>query len=390
MKRSCPFAPPPEYARLRGEQPIARVSTVGGNTAWVVTRYDDVRKILSDPRVSSDHRHENYPQIMPGLREMRHDVPRSMIGMDAPDHTTARRAVLPEFTVKGLKPLKPRIQQIVDDCVQGMLAAGGPVDLVRALSFPVPARVICELLGIPYADFDFFERCTVVLASRTTTDEERMRTLTDLCGLLDELVTSKEKEPTDDLLGRQIAKRRAEGTLDHDAMVGLAFLLVLAGHETTASMISLGTLALLENPAEIEKIVADPRRIPAAVEEMLRFFTISDIITSRTAMEDIELGDVVIRAGEGVIALGYAANRDPEVFADPDEFDISREARRHMAFGFGAHKCLGKTLARMELAVVFDTLFRRIPGIRLAAPLDEIAFKDEASIYGVHELPVTW
>ncbi len=202
-------------------------------------------------------------------------------------------------------------------------------------------------------------------------------------------MSSKEASPTDDLLGRQITKQRETGEGDHEDLVSLAFLLLVAGHETTANMISLGTVALLENPEQLAAIVADPSRTPAAVEELLRYFSIVDAATSRTARADVEIGGVLIREGEGVVALGWSANRDPDAFADPDVLDIERGARHHVAFGYGAHQCLGQNLARMELQIVFDTLLRRIPGLRLASAVDELPFKD-ANVYGLHELPVTW
>jgi cytochrome P450 len=390
MTRTCPFDPPPEYARLRSEQPVSRVRMLGGNSAWLVTRHEDVRQVLSDPRMSSDRRREGFPRLAPGQQQLTRDLKPSLIGMDAPEHTAARRAVLGEFTVKRMQALRPRIRQIVDECLDGMLAGGRPVDLVRALSLPVPSLVICELLGVPYADHDFFQRCTGRMISRVTPHEQRQQAIGEIRSYLDTLVSAKEREPADDLLGRQIVKQRQEGEVDHDALVGLAFLLLVAGHETTANMISLGTVALLENPEQLAEIRADPDKTPAAVEELLRYFTIVDAATARTALEDIEVGGVLIRAGEGVVALGPAANRDPEVFDHPDELDIERGGRQHVAFGFGPHQCLGQNLARLELQIVFDALFSRIPDLRLAVAVQDIAFKDDANIYGIHELPVTW
>jgi cytochrome P450 len=202
---------------------------------------------------------------------------------------------------------------------------------------------------------------------------------------LDDLIARKEKEPGDDLLSRQLAK-----TDSRDDVVSLAFLLLIGGHETTANMISLGTLAFLEHPEFLAAIREDPAKTPNAVEELLRYFTIAEFANLRVAAEDVEFGGVLIRAGDGVIGLSNTGNRDPEVFENPDELNIERGARHHLTFGYGSHQCLGQSLARLELEIVFNTLFRRVPELRLAVPADELPFKDDASIYGVYELPVTW
>jgi cytochrome P450 len=389
--RTCPFAPEPEYAQLRAENPVTKVPMVGGGTAWLVTRHEDVRRVLGDPRLSSDRRNPGFPQLSLNQRAVvgTSMIP-SLVGMDPPEHTEARRAVLGEFTVRRIEEMRPRVQQIVDECIDGMLAAPGPVDLVRALSLPVPSLVICELLGVPYVDHDFFQERTSRLLRKTTSAEQRIAAIDDIRSYLDELVAGKERDLTDDLIGRQARKQRETGDVDHEALVSLAFLLLVAGHETTANMISLGTLALLENPEQLAQIVADPTRTPTAVEELLRYFTIVEAATSRTALEDVEIGGVLVRAGEGVVALGTAANRDPEAFDRPDELDINRNARRHVAFGFGPHQCLGQNLARLELQIVFDTLFRRLPGLRLAVPVEDLPFKSDANVYGIYEMPVTW
>ncbi|PKW17192.1 cytochrome P450 [Saccharopolyspora spinosa] len=388
--RTCPFAPEPEYAELRAEAPVTKVPMAGGGTAWLVTRHEHFRQVLTDPRMSSNLRRPGYPQLSSGQRAIADLMAPSIIGLDGPAHTAARRAVLGEFTVRRIEAMRPRIQQIVNDCIDEMLAGPRPVDLVRAMSLPVPSLVICELLGVPYAEHDFFQERTSRLFRRTTSAESRGAAIGEIQAYLDGLVTAKEHEPTDDLIGRQIRKQRETGEVDHDALVLMAFLLLIGGHDTSASMISLGTLALLENPDQLAEIVADPAKTLPAVEELLRYFTIIEAGTSRTAVEDVEIGGVLIRAGEGVVALASSANRDPEVFDRPDELDINRNARGHVAFGFGPHQCLGQNLARLELQIVFDTLFRRLPGLRLAVGVDDIPFKSDATIYGIYEMPVTW
>ncbi len=388
MTRTCPFAPPPAYAEIREEEPVTRVGLPGGKQAWVVSRHEDVRTVLNDRRFSADRQHPDFPQLVPGFR--RPDDERTMITMDAPEHGPARKAVLGEFTVRRMEALRPRIQEIVDQQLDVLLAGPKPGDLVETLSLPVPSLVICEMLGVPYADHDFFQTHTAKLIKRSTPPEERRAAVDAVRSYLSDLIAEKEQNPPDDLLGRQIVKLREEGTYRRASLAATGFLLLVAGHETTANMISLGTVALLENPDQLALVENDPGKTLDAVEELLRYFTIVDAATARLCVEDAEVGGQLIRAGEGVLALGYAANRDPGAFPDPDELDIERGARHHVAFGFGPHQCLGQNLARMELQIVFDTLFRRIPDLKLAAPVDDLPFKDDAAIYGLYRLPVTW
>jgi len=282
-------------------------------------------------------------------------------------------------------------QEIVDEHLDAMLAnESRSADLVEALAQPVPSLVICEQLGVPYADHEFFQTRSRTLLSRTSAVEDIRAAADELRAYMDKLVSEKEPTPTDDLIGRQIAKHRVEGTYDHDALVSLAVLLLIAGHETTANMISLGTLALLREPEQLALLKADPSRTLGAVEELLRQFTIAEFVTSRVAVADTEVGGVTVRAGEGVLTLGNAANHDPAVFAEPDRLDITRGARNHIAFGYGAHQCLGQNLARVELQIVFDTLFARVPTLRVDTPVSELPFKDDATVYGLHSLPVSW
>jgi cytochrome P450 len=393
VSRRCPFAEPAEYAQVRERAPISKVTLQGGDEAWWVARHAEGRAVLIDGRFSSDRRRPGFP--MPGLdpaaRERFRAQPPAMIGMDGAEHAAERRALIGEFTVKRLAALQPRIQQIVDGFVDEMLAATEhPVDLVQALSLPVPSLVICEMLGVPYDQHEFFQSRTSKLVRRSTPAAERAQVVAELRGFLGELIVRKEAEPGDDLFSRQIALRRQDGPLDRPSLVSMAFLLLAAGHETTANMISLGVVGLLNNPDQLARIKADPGLIPMAVEELLRYFSIVETATSRVATEDVEIGGVQIRADEGVIVSGLSANWDPEVFPVPADLDIDRRARQHIAFGYGPHQCLGQNLARLELQIVFDTLFRRIPGIRLATPVDEVRYKTDAAIYGADELPVTW
>lgn len=390
IPRPCPFQAPAEYERLRSDHPVAKVRLPQGGEAWLVTGYEQARAVLVDRRFSSDRNRPGFPMLVLA-KKTTVGHPRLLNGMDPPEHTEARRAVLGEFTVRRAEALRPMIQSIVDGFVDAMLAGPRPADLVAALSLPVASAVICELLGLPVADRDLFHRHTTALVDRNTAEPRRQAVGEELRAYLADLVARKEREPTDDLIGRQIrAARSGHRPFDRERLVGIALLLVLAGHDTVANMISLGTLALLEKPDQLAKITAAPGRIRNAVEELLRYFSIVESATSRMATTDVRLGDVLVRAGDGVIVSGQAANWDSARFDHPGTLDVDRDSRHHVAFGFGPHQCLGQHLARVELQVVFDTLFRRVPGLRLAAAVDELPFRRNAAVYGVHELPVTW
>ncbi|HEY2287019.1 MAG TPA: cytochrome P450 [Streptosporangiaceae bacterium] len=385
VPRTCPFAPPPEYEQLREQAPVARLAMASGRPAWVLTRHEDIRAVLSDPRFSSDRSHPSFPAPRVG-DDLASGFKFSLISMDPPEHGPARRGVAGEFTARRMLALRPRVQQIVDEHVDAMLAGPRPADLVQALALPVPSLVICELLGIPYADHGFFQARSTVLLRGATPPGERVQAGIDLLTYLDELVTRRERHPAGDLISRQLAA----GSIEHGDLVSLALLLLVAGHETTANMISLSALALIRDPAAARNIRADPARTPGAVEELLRYFTITDLTLFRVALADIEVGGQLIRAGEPVISLVLAGNHDPAAFPDPGRLDIGRDARPHLAFGFGPHQCLGQSLARMELQVVLDTLVRRVPDLELAVPLGDLPFKDDTFVYGAYQLPVTW
>jgi len=387
--RTCPFSPPAEYARLRPAEPVSEVVLQNGRTAWLATRHEDVRALLSHPATSSNRAHPSFPATVADIGVFAQKG--FLLSMDAPDHALHRRMVTSEFTANRIRRLRPRIQEIVDECVTGILerGAGRPVDLVQELSLPVPSLAICELLGVPYDTRSVFQKYTEVLLDRASTPADRQHAFGALREFLGELVVSKETEPDDALVSRLVAKYREAGVYDRELLTGFAVLLLVAGHETTANMISLGVAGLLREPAKLTRITEDPSLTPGAVEEILRYFSIVDYPTARVALEDIEVGGVTVRAGEGFIASAAAANHDGQVFPDPGELDLERNTSGHVAFGFGVHACLGQNLARAELEIVYDTLFRRIPKLRLVSPPEELPFKD-ATVFGIHRLEVTW
>ena len=397
MARECPMHPPTQYREMSQSEPVSRVRMPDDQLAWLVTSHELGRKILADPRASSDRTHPAFPLALSAearklfQEDDRQGIRRSMIGLDAPDHGAHRKMLISEFSVRRVAALRPRIQEIVDECVDDLLAASQPADLVELVSLAVPSMVICELLGVPYEQRHGFHHWTKQLISRNTPVPERRAAGDALRDFLDGLVTDKENgEPGDDVLGRLIQRNRETKVMTHEELVANAVLLLIAGHETTANMISLGTVALLENPEQKAQVTADSSLLPGAIEEMLRYFTIVETATARVATEDIELGDVVIGKDEGILVAGLAANWDESVFEHPDELDFHRGARHHVAFGYGVHQCLGQNLARVELEIVFETLFRRVPSLRLAVPAAELPYKTDAGIYGIHKVPVNF
>lgn len=384
----CPFDPPPDLYGLQRNGPLARVGLWDGAAPWLATRYEDQRALLADPRVSSDVTHPGYPSPAK-LSEEGNSV--GFILMDDPEHARLRRMVTAPFTVKRVAAMRPAVQRIVDRLIDEMLEGPKPVDLVEAFALPVPSLVICELLGVPYSEHDFFQNESKTVIERDATTEERSEALRKLNGYLYGLMEEKLAWPQDDLLS-QLAERVRSEELTRREAAQIGVLLLIAGHETTANMIALGTLALLEHPEQMARLREedDPALVSRTVEELLRYLNITHNGRRRVALEDIEIAGEVIRAGEGIIIPNDIGNRDPEAFPDPDQLDLDRDARHHVAFGFGVHQCLGQTLARMELSVVYSTLYRRVPTLRLTEDVDSLPFKHDGTVYGVHALPVTW
>ncbi|HWB37237.1 MAG TPA: cytochrome P450 [Rugosimonospora sp.] len=389
-RRTCPFAPPSEYADLRAGAPLARVRLWDGGSAWIVTRHAQARALLTDPRLSADPHRPGFPVVEPGHAGLRTQEHLPFVKMDPPAHTPYRKMLVGEFTVKRLAAMRPAIQRIVDGLLDAMERRGGPVDLVESFALPVPSTIICELLGVPYADHAFFEERARTAIRRGSTPQQVQRAFTDLLTYLDRLLRRKDRAPGDDLLSRLVVEQERAGALTHDEIISVATLLLTAGHETSANMISLGTLMLLEHPDELAALRADPTRLPGVVEELLRYLSIADTVPTRVATEDIDVDGQTIRAGEGVVILIAAANHDERVFPDPERFDPGRYARQNIAFGYGIHQCLGQNLVRLELEIVFRSLFERFPGLRIAVPVAELPFRHDAELYGVWELPVVW
>jgi cytochrome P450 len=392
LERRCPLDPPEDYARLRAEEPITRAVLATGQDVWLVTQHAYVRALLADNRLSSDRSDPKFPLRRPIQNELRKgfaDVSKALIGLDLPEHSAPRRMVVNEFTVRRITELRPRIQEIVDERIDAMLAAGNEGDLFTDLAAPVPAMVISELLGVPVETRSFFQEQTQVLLRPTSTPAETADASEALNNFMDDLVTGKERDPGDDLLGRLIVRNTETGVFTHELLVGMAMLLLIAGHETTSNMIALGTIALLRKPDAFAELEADPDLVVKTIEEMLRYQPIIDGLP-RFAKADIEIGGVTIKAGDGLMLSLGSANRDDASFADAAEFDVRRGDRHHVSFGYGIHQCLGQNLARAELEITFRTLLRRLPTLRLTVDIDDLPYKDTVAINGVYSLPVAW
>ncbi|MGW5385588.1 cytochrome P450 [Nocardia sp. NPDC003963] len=385
-----PFDPPSALTRLRETRPVSPLLFPDGHAGWLVTGYDAVRKLLADTRFSSRldigvlHALDATPD-MPVQTEPSPQIPGMFVAMDPPDHTRLRRKLIGAFTVRRMKELEEHIADVVERQLDEMERLAPPVDLVRAFALPVPSLVICELLGVPYADRETFQVNSAKFLLRDQPLEEKMGAYGAMMGYLAELVAAKRGEPGEDILS-DLAR---DEDLSIEELTGISFLLLLAGHETTANMLALGTFALLENPGQLAELRADPDLVPDAVEELMRYLSVADIFY-RYATEDLELGGETIPAGSTVVVSLLAANHDPLRFDNPDALDIHRKARGHVSFGHGVHQCLGQQLARVEMRAGFAGLVRRFPTLRLAVAADAVPLRTDMNIYGVHELPVTW
>ncbi|MCI4063914.1 cytochrome P450 [Micromonospora sp. R77] len=389
-----PFSTPdrleldPRYALLRREQPLTRVQLPYGEPAWLATRHADVRMVLGDPRFSraaSVGRDE--PRNTPRQQET------GILAMDPPDHTRLRRLVAKAFTARRVDELRPRTRAVADELVDGLLAAGPPADLVAHLATPLPIRVICDLLGVPVSDQDRFHTWSEAIVSTTSLAPELAQQYVDnLLAYMAGLIARRREEPADDLLTAMVRARDENADrLTEEEVVTLAAGLLAAGHETTVTQIPNMVYVLLTTPGAWERLRAEPELVPTAVEELMRFIPLgSSAAFPRYALEDVELGGVLVRAGEPVVVSIASANRDEAVFPDADRLELGREVNPHVGFGHGVHHCVGAQLARMELRVVLETLLARTPSLHLAVPESELTWKSGLLVRGLVALPVGW
>lgn len=379
----------PMAVKLQREEPISRVRLPFGGEAWLVTRYADVRAVLSDPRFG---RAETVGrEDVPRVRETP-ALPNVLTSMDPPELTRVRKLTMTAFTSRRVQELRPRTEEIVEELLAAMAASGSPADLVTALALPVPVTVICEMLGVPPQDQQRFrEFSDAVMSTTAVTAEERMAAYAELTTYLTEQIAVRRTDPTDDLLGALVSARDNEDRLTEDELITLGITLLVAGHETTANQISNFTYTLLTTPGAWERLREDPELVPTAVEELLRFIQLGNGgAFPRIASEDVEIAGTLVRKGEALFVDLQAANRDDSVFENPHTLTLDRHHNSHLAFGHGFHHCIGAQLARLELQVALTALLRRFPNLRLAIPADEVPWKSGMLLRGPKSLPVAW
>ncbi|MEU4248169.1 cytochrome P450 [Amycolatopsis sp. NPDC026612] len=380
----------PLGALYAGHPPMSRIAFPSGHEGWLVTRYDDVRTVFSDPRFS---RHLLYPGapcvIEPGdFSTGEH----SILNMDPPDHTRLRRLSAQAFTVRRIAALRPRIQELADELLRALVAHGPPADLVEEFAFPLPTAVMCELLGVPFAGRERFRQWSRVIVTpmqHAPADVEQARR--DGAEDMAALVAAKRAHPAEDFLSALVHARDEDGDrLTEPELIDLATQLLLAGHETTVSLIACGVVLLCRHPEQLAALRADPALMPGAVEEIMRYDGPVDSSLLRVALEDIELGGVLVRRGEAVLAHVGAANRDENVFPAATEFNVRRKGVPQLGFGHGIHFCLGAALARLEGEIALRALLDRVPGLALAVAPETIAWRPPLSVRGPEAVPVTW
>jgi cytochrome P450 len=385
--RPTPFDPPVE---LRKRAPLSRLAYPDGHLGWVATGYSVTRTILSDPRFST--RRELLHQ--PVGRERAHERPTPaepgiFPHMDPPEHTRYRRLLSRHFGPRRVAELTPAIRRYTEQALDAMTADGSPADLVASFAVPVPALVICELLGVPAEDRQLIQAATAVMNNLDSRPERAVEAVMSITGTVRRLIArlrAGSAPPDEGLLAHAVAT----GDLTDDELTNLGMVLLATGHLPTSSMLALGTFVLLTDPAQRTRLTEGPDRAERAVEELLRYLSILQFDVRRTALADVEIDGQVIAAGDTVVLALPVANRDPERFADPDTLNLARSATGHLAFGHGVHQCLGQHLARAELRIALTALFDRLPDLCLAVPAAEVPTRDRMAVYGVDRLPVTW
>ncbi|MFS8103877.1 cytochrome P450 [Lentzea alba] len=395
VDRTCPFTLPADYAEMRSEAPAIRVSLPGGD-AWLITRHAEAKALLKDTRVSTDPRTPGHPYAKLSADPPPPEVVEAearfhageFVNLDPPEHGRFRGVLQSAFRRRHIEELRPVIVRLADDLVSAMIERGPQADLVRDFALPLPVLVTCAVLGVPEEERDFF--ASAVRRAEHPPADDPLATVTAVFEMRDRverIVAAADQAPPDSV----IAVAAGSGAFDRDELVGVVTFLLKAGYVTTNAMISLGVLTLCRHPAQLASLGADPQRWASAVDELLRFLSVTDWYTfDRVATEDITVGDDVIRAGDGIFVLGASINHDERVFARAGEFDVQRDARRHLAFGHGVHRCLGDHLAGAELEIALRTLFSRLPGLRITATDDELDLRVSGDPFGLVSLPVAW
>ncbi|GAB4814037.1 hypothetical protein N2152v2_001083 [Parachlorella kessleri] len=383
--------PPSEFAELRNKCPVATAKLFDDSDIWLITKHEDLKKVLTDNRLSKVRTHPGFPELAPGAKAAIQGREATFVDMDPPQHTKLRSMFAPWFTQEHSEKLRPSIRQKVDELIDGLESSGSKlVDLQENFSLPFAFKVIFDLLGIPFKDYKMLSNNIAVRASASGTARQAAAAQEELTRYMHDLVAQKERNPQDDVLSGVVKKYLRSGDITRDQLVAHAFLLLVAGNATVAGMINLGVVTLLQHPDQLEALKADPGLWPGAVHELCRYHTASSFALRRVALEDVKVGDRTIQAGEGLIALNQSANRDEDVFPDPDRFDIRRSPNPHIAYGYGAHECVAMALALVELEEALAGLFRRLPGLQLGVAPGELDWSKPTGDVGLVKLLVTW
>jgi cytochrome P450 len=382
--------PYPFLNALREQDPVRRVVLANGLEAWLVTRYEDTRAAMSDPRMSSDVDQASDPRLLehPPAAE---PFPRSMLRADPPDHTRLRRLVSKAFTARRIAELEQRIQKITDQLLDAVTPLGD-ADVIDDFALPLPVTVISELLGVPVDDRDGFQDWTNVMLDQRAGPPDRAvldEAWREMRAYLERLLAAKRVRPDDDLLSALIVARDEHRRLDEEELAAMAFLLLVAGYVTTVNLIGNGLAALLANPEQLAVLRGNAHLMPCAIEEFLRYDGPINPGMTRFPTEDIEIGGVRIPRGSTVLVGTAVANRDPDRFNDPDRLDVTRADNPHLAFGHGLHYCLGAPLARLEGQIAMTAVLRRLPGLALAVPPEDLQWQ-VGGLRGLKHLPVTF
>lgn len=382
----CPLAPPPEFAHWRNAEGLQRVSWHDRPT-WVISRYEEIRAALVDPRLSADTIPDELKATSPD-----NNMPQIFPRIDDPEHNRLRRMMTRDFTFRKAEAMRPQIQELVDGFIHDMVASGPPADLVRDFALPVPSLVISLLLGVPYEDHEFFQQNSTRGLDSRSTNEEKGAAIGEIFGYVFELVGRKERDPGDDMISRLVTDYVSTGALSRETAAMNAVIMLQAGHETSASMISLGALTLLQHPDQLAMLrdAENPAQVANVVEELMRYLSIVHSLVERVASEDLVIAGQRIREGDFVLMNLPAGNWDAGFVDHPERLDTERNSRGHLGFGYGVHQCIGQNLARVEMQVALSTLVRSLPGLRLAVPESELRFQNQQEIYGIEELPVAW
>jgi cytochrome P450 len=390
LRRRHIFSAPETADDIRSRCPVSRVRLPNGQNAWLVSGYEEARKVLSDGTVSNDPSLPGAP-VLTGKRKQYRKEPGFFVDSDPPEHTRLRSMLVGEFSAKRVNAMRPAIQRNSEQLISAMQETGRNADIVQSFALPLACMTICQLLGAPHSDHLFLQRIRKTLVDVSAGPEVREDAFNKLHEYLVGLVDERRSEPSDDLIGRLVANHFRDGRLTYEELTGMTMLLLFTGFETTANMITLGVAALLQFEEQRRLIQANPGLWPNAVEEILRYFSTAALeMAGRSALAELEVGGVLIQPGEGIIVQPWFANHDARVMTEPDDFQVARKFRQHVAFGFGPHQCLGQNLVRAQLEIGIAQLMKDIPALALDCAAADLKISTQSAAFGLASLPVRW